>query len=81
MSAMSANWKLSARGWLGRTKAEVRIEEGASHTESAWAARFPEALEFFIHRERKERVDSRGGRRYAIARSRWFIIIGFYSES
>src|ERR1700687_1199386 len=24
----------------------VRIEEGASHTESAWAARFPEALEF-----------------------------------
>lgn len=28
-------------GWL-----KVRIEEGATHSESAWAARFPEALEF-----------------------------------
>ncbi len=25
---------------------KVRVEEGASHSESAWAARFPEALEF-----------------------------------
>jgi hypothetical protein len=25
---------------------KVRIDEGATHNESAWAARFPEALEF-----------------------------------
>jgi predicted alpha/beta superfamily hydrolase len=31
---------------LGEDWLKVRIEEGASHSESAWAARFPEALEF-----------------------------------
>jgi predicted alpha/beta superfamily hydrolase len=31
---------------LDERRLRVRIEEGASHTESAWAARFPEALEF-----------------------------------
>jgi predicted alpha/beta superfamily hydrolase len=31
---------------LDERRLKVRIEEGASHTESAWAARFPEALEF-----------------------------------
>jgi len=31
---------------LDEHRLKVRIEEGASHTESAWAARFPEALEF-----------------------------------
>ena len=31
---------------LDEQRLMVRIEEGASHTESAWAARFPEALEF-----------------------------------
>jgi predicted alpha/beta superfamily hydrolase len=31
---------------LGDHWLKVRIEEGASHTEAAWAARFPEALEF-----------------------------------
>jgi hypothetical protein len=31
---------------LDEQRLKVRIEEGASHTESAWAARFPEALEF-----------------------------------
>jgi predicted alpha/beta superfamily hydrolase len=31
---------------LDEQRLRVRIEEGASHTESAWAARFPEALEF-----------------------------------
>jgi hypothetical protein len=27
---------------------KVRIEEGATHSESSWAARFPEALEFLF---------------------------------
>jgi predicted alpha/beta superfamily hydrolase len=31
---------------LGDQWLKVRIEEGASHSEAAWAARFPEALEF-----------------------------------
>jgi predicted alpha/beta superfamily hydrolase len=31
---------------LDEQRLKVRIEEGATHTESAWAARFPEALEF-----------------------------------
>jgi predicted alpha/beta superfamily hydrolase len=31
---------------LDEQRLKVRIEEGAAHTESAWAARFPEALEF-----------------------------------
>jgi len=31
---------------LNEQRLRVRIEEGASHTEAAWAARFPEALEF-----------------------------------
>jgi predicted alpha/beta superfamily hydrolase len=31
---------------LGEDRLKVRIDEGASHNEAAWAARFPEALEF-----------------------------------
>jgi predicted alpha/beta superfamily hydrolase len=31
---------------LDEQRLKVRIEEGAAHSESAWAARFPEALEF-----------------------------------
>ncbi|MGB8010654.1 MAG: alpha/beta hydrolase-fold protein [Terriglobales bacterium] len=31
---------------LDEQRLKVRIEEGASHSEAAWAARFPEALEF-----------------------------------
>lgn len=31
---------------LDKRRLKVRIEEGASHSESAWAARFPAALEF-----------------------------------
>jgi hypothetical protein len=27
---------------------KVRIDEGGTHSESAWAARFPEALEFLF---------------------------------
>jgi predicted alpha/beta superfamily hydrolase len=33
-------------GGLDDRRLRVRIEEGASHNEAAWAARFPEALEF-----------------------------------
>src|SRR6266404_4783942 len=33
-------------GGLDERRMRVRIEEGASHTEAAWAARFPEALGF-----------------------------------
>lgn len=31
---------------LGENRLKVRIDEGAGHNEAAWAARFPEALEF-----------------------------------
>jgi predicted alpha/beta superfamily hydrolase len=31
---------------LGEDRLKVRIDEGAGHNEAAWAARFPEALEF-----------------------------------
>lgn len=31
---------------LDDQRLKLRIEEAASHNESAWAARFPEALEF-----------------------------------
>jgi predicted alpha/beta superfamily hydrolase len=33
---------------LEKQRLRVRIEEGAPHSESAWAARFPEALEFLF---------------------------------
>jgi predicted alpha/beta superfamily hydrolase len=33
---------------LNEQRLEVRVEEGAPHSESAWAARFPEALEFLF---------------------------------
>ena len=33
---------------LDETRLRVRIEEGAAHNEAAWAARFPEALEFLF---------------------------------
>ena len=33
---------------LGRRRLEVRLDEGGSHSEAAWAARFPEALEFLF---------------------------------
>jgi len=31
---------------LDKRRLKIQIEEGASHSESAWAARFPAALEF-----------------------------------
>ena len=33
---------------LDERRLKVRIAEGATHNESAWAARFPEALEFLF---------------------------------
>lgn len=33
---------------MGEQRLKVRIEDGARHTESAWAARFPDALEFLF---------------------------------
>ena len=36
------------RARLGPRRLRVRVEEGASHTESAWAARLPDALEFLF---------------------------------
>jgi predicted alpha/beta superfamily hydrolase len=38
-------YMLRASG-LGEDRLKVRIDEGAGHNEAAWAARFPEALEF-----------------------------------
>ena len=37
--------ELRAAG-LDEKRLKVRIEEGATHNEAAWAARFPDALEF-----------------------------------
>jgi predicted alpha/beta superfamily hydrolase len=31
---------------LDERRLKIRIDDGATHSESAWAARFPEALEF-----------------------------------
>ncbi len=36
------------RAHLGPRRLRVRVEEGAGHTESAWADRLPEALEFLF---------------------------------
>ena len=35
---------------LGPRRLRVRVHEGAAHTESAWAERLPEALEFLFGR-------------------------------
>ncbi len=46
---MSANWNLfCAQAGLDEQRLKVRIDEGATHNEAAWAARFPEALEFLF---------------------------------
>jgi enterochelin esterase-like enzyme len=36
------------RARLGPRRLRVHVDEGAGHTESAWASRFPEALEFLF---------------------------------
>jgi hypothetical protein len=33
---------------MDEQRLKVRVEEGAAHNEGAWAARFPEALEFLF---------------------------------
>jgi predicted alpha/beta superfamily hydrolase len=38
------------RARLGPKRLRLRVEEGAGHSESAWAARLPEALEFLFGR-------------------------------
>nr|MBA3296659.1 esterase [Acidobacteriota bacterium] len=40
--------RMFGRARLGPRRLRVRVEEGAGHTESAWAARLPEALEFLF---------------------------------
>ena len=42
---------------LDERRLKVRIEEGATHTESAWAARLPEALEFLYSDRPQVRAD------------------------
>jgi predicted alpha/beta superfamily hydrolase len=45
-------------GGLDEQRLKVRIEEGAAHSETAWAARFPEALEFlYSDREAPQTAD------------------------
>jgi len=41
--------RILQRSGLWENRLRVRIEEGATHNEAAWAARFPEALEFLFH--------------------------------
>ena len=40
--------RILRRARLGPRRLRVRVEEGASHTESSWAARLPDALEFLF---------------------------------
>jgi enterochelin esterase-like enzyme len=40
--------RILRRHGLGEDRLRVRIGEGATHSEGAWAARFPEALEFLF---------------------------------
>lgn len=40
--------KILRQSGLGERRIRLRVAQGASHTESAWAARFPEALEFLF---------------------------------
>jgi hypothetical protein len=44
---------------LDKQRLKIRIEEGASHSESAWAARFPAALEFLYSGLGSEKADLR----------------------
>ena len=37
------------RAGLGEERLRVQVEEGATHSESAWAKRFPGAMEFLFH--------------------------------
>jgi predicted alpha/beta superfamily hydrolase len=39
---------------LNDQRLQVRIDEGAAHNESAWAARFPQALEFLYSERDKD---------------------------
>jgi len=41
--------RLLQRSGLWDNRLRVKIDEGATHNEAAWAARFPEALEFLFH--------------------------------
>lgn len=50
--------KILRQAQLGDHWLKVRIVQGASHTEAAWAARFPEALEF-LYAPTAADVDSR----------------------
>jgi hypothetical protein len=41
------------RAGLGAGRLKVTVEEGATHSESAWAGRLPAALEFLFGRARR----------------------------
>ena len=45
---VSALVRFLRRAGLGPRRLRVRVEEGATHSEGAWAARLPEALEFLF---------------------------------
>ena len=40
--------RILERAGLWENRLRVRIDEGATHNEAAWASRFPEALEFLF---------------------------------
>jgi predicted alpha/beta superfamily hydrolase len=48
---------------LDETRLRVRIEEGAVHSEAAWAQRFPEALEFLFSDNRAKTESQRPARK------------------
>ncbi len=50
-----------ARGWAQK-RLRVSVEEGASHSEAAWAGRFAQALEFLFSAPRRaKRASSASG--------------------
>ena len=40
--------RFCGRGGLDDSRLKLVIDEGAAHTESAWARRFPQALQFLF---------------------------------
>jgi predicted alpha/beta superfamily hydrolase len=40
--------RILRKAGMGPRRLQVRVDEGATHSEGAWAARLPEALEFLF---------------------------------
>jgi predicted signal transduction protein with EAL and GGDEF domain len=50
--------RILRRNGLDDRRLRVQIADGATHSEGAWAARFPDALSFFFGNARQTKLDS-----------------------